>query len=508
VPFGAFFHVEGRAIDVSRRIGIAANSGWQGWGALRLVALLPRNIKLLLSVASLMSAAFAAAENNPSQALDLEFQSAVAHYHAKQFTEAASQLEDLLPRVPKSFEVHELLGLVYAAQSQDTKAVEQLQLAVGLKPDSAAARTNLAAALVHAGKPALAGEQFRKAVDLEPHDFEANHDLGEFFIQTGKIAEATPFLEQAQRITPSSYDNGYDLALAYSLTGHLVQARQLAQSLLQQSNTSELHNLLGQIDEKDGKFLPAANEFEAAAHMDPSEQNLFDWGSEFLLHRTYEPAIDVFDKATQLHPNSPRLLIGLGMALYSRGKYDEAVKSLLKAADLDPSDPRCYRFLSHAYNLSSRPSDEVVQRFRRYAELQPRNAMAQYYYALSLLKGNRPQDASPEFHVVESLLQQSIALDGKFAEAHFQLGNLYADHHDYAKSFPEYVRATELDPNLPDAHYRLGQYYVHVGRKDLAQQEFDTYQRLRAKYLADLDKEGSEVQQFVYSSQAAAPTKP
>ena len=134
--------------------------------------------------------------------------------------------------------------------------------------------------------------------------------------------------------------------------------------------------------------------------------------------------------------------------------------------------------------------------------------MAQYYYALSLLKGNRPQDASPEFHVVESLLQQSIALDGKFAEAHFQLGNLYADHHDYAKSFPEYVRATELDPNLPDAHYRLGQYYVHVGRKDLAQQEFDTYQRLRAKYLADLDKEGSEVQQFVYSSQAAAPTKP
>jgi tetratricopeptide (TPR) repeat protein len=242
--------------------------------------------------------------------------------------------------------------------------------------------------------------------------------------------------------------------------------------------------------------------------MDPSEGNLFDWASELLLHRTYEPAIEVFEQTTLRYPNSPRVLIGLGMALYSRDKYDEAIKSLLKAADLDPSDPRCYRFLSHAYNLSSSPSEEVVLRFRRYAELQPGNAMAQYYYALSLLKGNRPQDASPEFHAVESLLQRSIALDGKFAEAHFQLGNLYADQHDYAKSFPEYVRATELDPNLPDAHYRLGQYYVHVGRKDLAQQEFDAYQRLRAKYLADLDKEGAEVQQFVYSAQAAPSTKP
>jgi tetratricopeptide (TPR) repeat protein len=464
--------------------------------------------RLAILSSLLLCAACAVAQDNPSQKLDLEFQSAVAQYHAGKFAEAASQLEDLEPHVPRSFEVHELLGLVYAAQSQDPKAIEQLQIAVRLKPDSAAARTNLAAALVHTGKPALAGEEFRKALDLEPQDFDANHNLGEFYIQTGKIGDATPFLEHAQRINPSSYDNGYDLALAYSLTGRLVQARQLVQGLLQQKNTGELHNLSGQIEEKDGKFVPAAKEFETAAHMDPSEQNLFDWGSEFLLHRTYEPAIEIFQQATQRYPNSPRLMIGLGMALYSRGKYDEAIKSLLMAADLNPSDPRCYRFLSHAYNLSSSPADEVIQRFRRYAELQPGNATAQYFYALSLLKGKPPENSSPEFHAAEVLLQKSIALDGTFADAHFQLGNLYADQHEYAKSFPEYVRALELNPNLSDAHYRLGQYYVRIGRKDLAQPEFDAYQRLRAKYMAELDKEGAEVQQFVYSAKAAPSNKP
>ena len=116
--------------------------------------------------------------------------------------------------------------------------------------------------------------------------------LGEFYIQSGKISEAAPFLERAQKINPASYDNGYDLSLAYAETGKLSDARQLVASLLKRKNTAELHNLLAQIEEKDGKFVAAASQFEFAAHMDPSESNLFDWGSELLLHRTLEPAIN------------------------------------------------------------------------------------------------------------------------------------------------------------------------------------------------------------------------
>ena len=448
----------------------------------------------------------AAQENqndNQNQKLDRQFQSAVAQYNAGQFAEAAARLEDLLPHVPKSFEVHELLGMVYAAQSQDTKAIEHLEAAVRLKPDSAPARTNLAVSLSHAGRLDSAGEQLRKALELEPQNYDANHNLAEFYIQSGKIADACPFLERAQRIQPSSYDNGYDLALGYLLTGKLGQARQLVENLIKVKNTGELHDLLGEIEEKDGKFVAAANEFETAAHMDPSEGNLFDWGSELLLHRTYEPAIDVFQEATKRYPNSPRLFIGLGMALYSRGKYDEAVQSLLRAADLNPSDPRCYLFLSKAYGSSPNQAEEVIQAFRRFAELQPSNALALYYYAVSLWKGKRAEESSSDLQQVKSLLEKSIVLDPSLAEAHMQLGNLYSDQHDYAQSIPEYVRALDLDPNLFDAHYRLGQAYVHGGQKDRAQGEFEIYQRLRAQHLAEIDKERAEVQQFVYSEKTA-----
>ena len=156
----------------------------------------------------------------PNHVLDRQFQSAVTEYDAGRFTQAAAQLEALLPYAPKTFEVHELLGLVYAGESQDAKAVEQLELAVRLKPDSAAARTNLAASLFHSGKSEPAEAQFRKALQLEPRDYDANHNLGELYIQSKRIAEAVPLLEKAQEIHPS-YDNGYDLALAYLQTGKL-----------------------------------------------------------------------------------------------------------------------------------------------------------------------------------------------------------------------------------------------------------------------------------------------
>jgi len=440
--------------------------------------------------------------------LDHEFQAAVAQYDSGHYSEAAAKLEDLLKKVPESFEVHELLGMVYSAESKDPSANPHFEKAVRLNPNSAPARTNLAANLVRLGKIDRAGEQFKKAAELEPQNFDTNHNLAEFYVQSKKIADAVPYLERAQRIEPSSYDNGYDLSLAYLLSGRLAEAHQQIQLLLRLKNTAELHNLLGEVEEKDGNFVQAANEYELAAHTDPSESNLFDWGSELLLHRTLGPAIQVFQDAVQRYPTSPRLAIGLGMALYAHGNYDDAVKSLLRAADLNPSDPSCYLFLSRAYDSSPGQADDVIQRFRRFSELQPRNAQALYYYAMSLWKGKRAQDPNLDLHQIETLLKNSLELDPKLAEAHLQLGNLYSDQSKYPEAVPEYVRALELNPDLADAHYRLGQAYVRTGQKESAQEQLQVYQRIREQHLEDLEKQRAEIRQFIYGAKDSPSGKP
>ena len=443
-----------------------------------------------------------------TQKLDKEYQSAVADYEAGRYAQAAARLEPLLPFASKSFEIHELLGMVYASLPDGDKAIEHLKTAVQIKPNSGEARTNLGAALLRSGKIELAGDQFRKAVALEPSSYDANHNLGELLIQKGNIADAQPLLERAYTVNPAGYDNGYDLAMSDFLLGKLDAARTVVQALLQQKNTGELHNLLGQIDEKEGKFVAAANDYEAAAHLDPSDDNLFAWGSEMLLHRTYEPAITIFQKAAEMYPKSPRLLIGLGLALYSRGIYDKAVKALLAAADLNPRDPRCYMFLSKAYNSSPLQADEMIEHFRRYAELEPNNALAQYYYAVSLWKSKGSENSKVDPASVEALLKKATTLDDSLADAHVQLGNIYADQREYDKSIPEYRRALELNPNLSDAHYRLATDLVHTGQKENAQKEFAIYQNLRSEHLAEVEKEHDEVRQFVYAEQSVNTERP
>ena len=447
-----------------------------------------------------LCAAWSLAQAQKSQPdLDRAFQSATAHYEAKDYAEAQKELEPLVARLSNSFEVNELMGLVYAAQGRDDEANRYLKNATRLKPNDPAAHTNLAVNFVHLGKDSLAEVEFKKAAELEPESYDANHNLGEFYIRTEKIAAAIPYLEKAQSENRASYDNGYDLALAYERTGHLPEARRQVEELLRQKDTAELHNLVAGVEEKAENYVAAVNEYEKAAHMDPSESNLFDWGSELLVHQTLNPAVEVLSQGVERYPNSSRLAVGLGLALYMRGNYDEAVKALLRATDLDPKDARAYYFLSKAYEHSPSQAGDVVERFRRFADLQPRDAQAAFYYAMSLWKGRPSETSGSSLDEVESLLKRALALDTSLSEAHLQLANLYSQRREYARAIPEYQEALKLAPNQADAHFRLGQAYVHLGEKDLGEKEFQIHRQLYEQHLADVDKQRSEILQFVYS---------
>jgi tetratricopeptide (TPR) repeat protein len=439
------------------------------------------------------------ADTEGRTALDREFQSALAHFNSGQYAAAQQELEALVKALPKSFEVQELLGQVYSAEGQEEKATAPFEQAVRLRPESGEARNNLATNLARRGKMALAEKEFKKVVELEPVSFDANRNLGAFYLRAGRIAAAVPYLEKAQSENPGSYDNGYDLALAYEEEGRLGEARRQIQELLKQKESAELHNLLAGVEEKARNYVVAVNEYEKAAHLEASESNLFDWGCELLVHQTSNPAIEVFSEGVKRFPNSPRLALGLGLALDLRGRYDDAVKALLRGVDLAPSDTRAYYFLSKAYDRAPSLADEVVERFRRYAELRPHDAQATLYYAMSLWKGRRSETSPAYLEQVESLLKKAIALDPSSPEAHLQLGNLYAQRRQYAAAVPEYEEALRLSPNVPDAHFRLGQAYSHVGKKELAEKEFQLHKQLYEQHLAEIDKQRSEIQQFVYS---------
>ncbi len=395
----------------------------------------------------------------------------------------------------------------YSAAEQADRGSQLLRSVAGLKSDSTGNPEKRAQDPASAKPRDVARLELNleAAVKAHPENFEANHRLGEFYVHAGELASGIPYLEKAYRLDPSHYVNAYDLALAYLETRNYPAARNQLQSMIQskidlrRQDTAELHGLLAEVEETTGNFLQAANEYERAAHLDPNEKNIFDWGCELLLHRAMEPAMEVFKRGLERHPSSSKLWIGLGIALYSRGQYDAAVKAFAQATDLEPSDPRPYLFLAKVYNISSTEAHEVTARLRRFTELEPRNAQAVYYYALSLWKGERGTNPQPNLEQVESLLKRATELDPRFPDAHLQLGILYADRKDYSQAIREYRRAIELEPDLVDAHYRLGQAFVRSGEKARAQEEFAAYDRLHKQQLAETEKQRGEIRQFIFT---------
>ncbi len=344
---------------------------------------------------------------------------------------------------------------------------------------------------------ALVEANLKQAVKVDPGSGDANYRLGEFYLHAGKLSEGIPYMEKAVALQPGNYVAGYDLALAYFDARDYKKARQQIQSMLKTQNAAELHGLLADVEEGAGDYRRAAAEYQIAAQIDPSEDHIFDWGTEFLLHQTYDPAITILVHGVDLHPRSLKLNVGFGIALYLDQQYDKGLKQLCLATDLNPYEKWPYLFLGSSYAaLSSRfETDEVKKRLKRFAVDQPRNARALYYYAVSLWDRNQAseQDASE----AQSLLKKAVELDPSFADAHLQLGIFYSDRGNYHGAVGELLSALAVQPNLTVAHYHLAQAYTRTGQKDLAKKELKIFERLRSADTEESQADRNRIVQFV-----------
>jgi len=265
------------------------------------------------------------------------------------------------------------------------------------------------------------------------------------------------------------------------------------------------HHSLADADERRGDPLEAVREYQRAAELNPSESNLFDWGTELLVHRAAEPAIEVFTKGNRMFPHSVRMLTGLGAAWYARGSYEQAVQRLCEASDLNPDDPEPYLFLGKMQAVQTTQSEALTERLGRFARLQPENALANYYYAVSLWKRRKSPEDVADLAQVTSLLEKAVRLDPKLGPGYLQLGVLYSERKDFLNAILAYQQAIAATPRLEEAHYRLAQAYRQVGEASKAQAELQLYEQISKEKEEELEHRRHELQQFVYQLRDQTP---
>jgi tetratricopeptide (TPR) repeat protein len=332
--------------------------------------------------------------------------------------------------------------------------------------------------------PAEEERRLLQAAAREPNNLQVLGSLGEYYLQNERWRESVRWLARAYALSQQSETIGYDLAYAMMQAGDLENAKEQIDRMLAQTDSSKLHNLLGEVDDGRGDYLAAAREYHRAAEIDPSESNIFDLANFLLQHKNFvgslEDSIKFFRYGVAQFPHSSRLMVGLGVALYAANEYDEAVRVFCAAVDLDPKDQRPIQFLGRASRVSPALTEEVDRRLKDFAERYPDNAATNYFYALSLWeRGGGAENRN--LAQIERLLHKARILSPGWYEPHYQLGVLYESEARYPDALREMNRAVKIDPGFFPAHFRLAVLYNKIGEREKAETEASIVKRLKER---------------------------
>jgi tetratricopeptide (TPR) repeat protein len=139
----------------------------------------------------------------------------------------------------------------------------------------------------------------------------------------------------------------------------------------------------------------------------------------------------------------------------------------------------------------------VVDKLARFEKLQPTNSLANYYYAMALKKQQGRGADQRDIDQVKDLLTRAVTLDTKCAGAYLELGNLSAGDKQWGQAIALYSQAIQADPDLADAHYRLGVAYERDGDQDKAREQFQLHDAIASRQAEEIQRQREAVKQFV-----------
>jgi tetratricopeptide (TPR) repeat protein len=282
-------------------------------------------------------------------------------------------------------------------------AIPPLQKFLAEKSDVAFAHFQLAYAYTGLHQDDQARPEYQRAIALDPKMAEAHLNLGILLLAKDPAAAADP-LRKAVELLPGQ---------------------------------SRPRFLLGVALERSGDVAGAADSFDAASHLDPSD-------NEALLH--------------------------LGTVLLQLKKPGEAENKFRLVLDRQPTSAAARRGLALAFDAQGKP--EALEAYRNYLAVQPNDAAAKKRF-VELLVANKQfdeavavsgQSAAGQAPTLDDLklradiqigqnkldaavktLQQAIALVPQNAQMHGALGRLYLQKRDFPNAERELKLALELD---------------------------------------------------------------
>jgi tetratricopeptide (TPR) repeat protein len=171
-------------------------------------------------------------------------------------------------------------------------------------------------------------------------------------------------------------------------------------------------------------------------------------GNALLNQGRVDEALEHFQKALALDPQSANAHGGLGNALFQKGRMDEAIVEYQKALAIKPNFAEAHNNLGYCFLQIGRMDEAIIQ-YHEALVLQPKSADACERFGDALFQKG---------HMDEAIIQYQKALEIKpdFAEAHNNLGYSLLQIGRVDEAIVHYRKAIELQPRFVQAYNNLG----------------------------------------------------
>ncbi len=168
------------------------------------------------------------------------------------------------------------------------------------------------------------------------------------------------------------------------------------------------------------------NSFEKGAEKD------FNKGHEYLREKKLDNALDAFTKAAKISPKTPAAHYWVGMTYFYKKENERAIAKFKKVLELDPKNYRSLGMIGKILSFNKTKLDEALK-----------------------------------------YLNQAIAINIEFADAHFDMGRVYLVKGDTKRAMAEFAMVFRSEPQYAAYHYEMGIIFERMKAPERARKEYE-----------------------------------
>lgn len=318
------------------------------------------------------------------------------------------------------------------------------------------------------------------------------HLDSDFLLRLGiRLAERELYPEAAQVFArciqehPTIFEAYYNLALVEVAQQKWTEALATLERAPQRSHaeTMACSYLRGKIEDSEGETAKAEQDFSAAFEGAPQNETYgLDLGLFYIRHHFYPRAIAVLERAQRSNPHSSFLLLGLSLARFLGGQESQSLQELKKLLAIRPGFAPAELLMTFVLSMQGKLAE--AERLASVALHSPHPSPYLYYLDASILVKLQSRQYSRIFQELRTAREGIPSCSLCYlteSKAHQAQG-------DFVAAISDLETAVRLDPDFPDAWYRLASLYRRVGRNADAMSAQNRFQELKA------DKEERETQ--------------